>query len=288
MSKSVHEMVRERYAATARGASRAGTSPAPAGAQSCCGGSSGSEGCCSGPSSTSFGYTIDQLAQLPPGADLSLGCGNPTALASIVDGEVVVDLGSGGGIDCFLAARRAGPSGRVIGVDMTPEMLHLARSNAEAGGYTNVEFRLGEIEHLPVADSTADLIISNCVVNLSPDKPQVLREALRVLRPGGRLMISDLVLTAALPDGLERNLALLTGCIAGAMLLDDFLAAMQEAGFTRVEVIKQSRYVPEEHVTQLAADAGITPEAAVAVAASLRSASIAAWKPAGTDEGGPP
>jgi len=201
----------------------------------------GGAGCC-GPATASpeasrcMGYTETELASLPEGADLGLGCGNPQALAAMRPGEVVVDLGSGAGIDCFLAAQQVGSAGRVIGVDMTHEMLAKARANAEQVGAANVEFRLGEIEHLPIADNTADVVISNCVINLVPDKEQVYREAFRVLKPGGRIAIADVVNTAPLPAELAADASLLCACLAGAATIrqiEDWLAA---AGFTDMRI----------------------------------------------------
>ncbi len=182
---------------------------------------------------------------MPAGADLGLGCGNPQAIAALQPGETVLDLGSGAGFDCFLAVRQVGPSGLVIGVDMTAEMVTKARQNAEKAGYGNVEFRLGEIEHLPVADASVDVIISNCVINLSPDKFQVFREAFRVLRPGGRLAISDIVTTAPLPEEVRHDLALYAGCIAGAATIMEIEAMLREAGF------KQIRIQPKDESRQL-------------------------------------
>ena len=189
-----------------------------------------------------IGYTAEQKAAVPEGSNLGLGCGSPLSYAHARAGETVLDLGSGAGIDCFLAAREVGPNGRVIGVDMTPAMIERARANAAKGDYANVEFRLGEIEHLPVADSSVDLIISNCVVNLSPDKPQVFREALRALKPGGRMLVSDLVLTRPLSPALQANVDLYVGCVAGASLRDHYLGAMREAGFADVDVVAESGY----------------------------------------------
>jgi len=249
--------------------------------QSCCGGGeaeSASCGCGSAPTSTGFGYTATELATLPEGADLSLGCGNPTAIAGISPGETVLDLGSGAGIDCFLASTRVGPTGRVIGVDMTAEMLSKARANAERGGYDNVEFRLGEIENIPVADSSIDLIISNCVINLSPDKGRVFAEAFRVLKPGGRLMISDPVLLNTLPERVKDNVDLLTGCISGAMLKEEYLAEILKAGFATVRIEKESQYAKEEHLAPLAVQAGIDPETTALVAASVVSVTVFAQK----------
>jgi SAM-dependent methyltransferase len=187
-----------------------------------------------------LGYSEKELASIPNGANLGLGCGNPTALASIREGDVVLDLGAGAGIDCFLAAEKVGASGRVIGVDMTPEMIDQARKTARECGYDHVEFRLGEIEHLPVADASVDWVISNCVVNLSPDKAQVFREAYRSLRPGGGLLVSDIVLVADLPEGIRRDPEAVAGCIAGAMPREDYLKAIEAAGFGEVEVLGES------------------------------------------------
>ena len=198
-------------------------------------------GCC-GPATAShdascrMGYSEAELASLPEGADLGLGCGNPQALAAMRPGEVVVDLGSGAGIDCFLAAQQVGPAGGVIGVDMTHEMLAKAQANAEKVGAANVEFRLGEIEHLPIADDTADVVISNCVINLVPDKEQVYREAFRVLKPGGRIAVADVVNTTPLPAELASDATLLCTCLAGAATtkqIEDWLAA---AGFTDIRI----------------------------------------------------
>lgn len=183
-----------------------------------------------------LGYSEEELAGAPEGADLGLGCGNPQAIADLKPGEVVVDLGAGAGFDCFLAARAVGPEGLVIGVDMTPEMVARARDNAHKAGYENVDFRLGEIEHLPVGDQTADVIISNCVINLSPDKPAVYGEAFRVLRPGGRLAISDVVATAELPPEWRDNMRLLSACISGASTVDEMEEMLHKAGFVDISI----------------------------------------------------
>jgi SAM-dependent methyltransferase len=227
-STDIRVVVREKYGAIAEGRD-----------PGCC-----STSCCSSDPAIldQLGYTAEQAAAIPEGANLGLGCGNPLAFAAVKPGETVLDLGSGAGIDCFLAAREVGPSGRVIGVDMTPAMIQRARANAATSGHANVEFRLGEIEHLPVADASVDLVISNCVVNLSPDKPQVFREALRALRPGGRMLVSDLVLTRPLTPELQRNVDLYVGCVAGASLRGDYLRMMRDAGFVGVEVLSESGY----------------------------------------------
>jgi SAM-dependent methyltransferase len=207
--------------------------------------------CCSGPScagtpthdagelSRRNGYTEEELAAVPEGSNLGLGCGNPQAIASLQPGETVLDLGSGAGFDAFLAARAVGVRGHVIGVDMTPEMLTKARANAAKAGYENVEFRLGEIEHLPVADSTVDVIISNCVINLSPDKPAVFREAFRVLKSGGRLAVSDVVAMAPIPAELQKDWELYTGCVAGASTVEVLRALLEEVGFAEVRITRK-------------------------------------------------
>ena len=187
--------------------------------------------------STRLGYSADDLAKVPAGADMGLGCGNPRAIASLTAGEVVIDLGSGGGFDAFLAAGEVGESGHVIGIDMTPAMLSKARANAEKGRFTNVEFRLGEIEHLPVADNTADIIISNCVINLSPHKELVFQDAFRVLKAGGRLAISDVVATAIMPDEMKHDPVLHAGCMAGASLIEELETMMRQAGFEQIRIV---------------------------------------------------
>ena len=192
--------------------------------------------------SKNIGYTEEELKAIPEGANLGLGCGNPVAIASLKEGDTVLDLGSGAGIDCFLAANKVGLNGRVIGVDMTAEMLEKARENARKVESNNVEFRLGEIEHLPVADNFVDVVISNCVINLSPDKGQVFSEAYRVLKPGGRLMVSDIVLTKQLPEAIVNSIEAYIGCVAGAVLRDTYLEAIEAAGFKEVTVIDEVRF----------------------------------------------
>jgi arsenite methyltransferase len=230
----VKEMVRARYGGIAAGT--VADTPAPA----CCGAPAGTA---ADAKSAQMGYSAHELASVPEGANLGLGCGNPQAIAAMRPGETVIDLGSGAGFDCLLAARQVGPEGRVIGVDMTHEMLRKARDNAARVGAANVEFRLGEIEHLPVADSTADVIVSNCVINLVPDKAQVFREAFRVLKPGGRLAISDVVNIRALTAELASDRALVCGCVAGAAPADSVRGWLEAAGFrdVRIDVKPESR-----------------------------------------------
>jgi arsenite methyltransferase len=189
-----------------------------------------------------IGYSEEELASAPTGANLGLGCGNPIALASIRVGEVVLDLGSGAGFDCFLASKKVGPKGKVIGVDMTEEMVARARANASKGGYKNVEFRLGEIEKLPVEDGSVDLVISNCVINLVPDKMAAFKEAHRVLKPGGRLMVSDIVLLGELPEFIRESVEAYVGCVAGAAMKGDYLDSIRSAGFEDVRVIDESEF----------------------------------------------
>jgi SAM-dependent methyltransferase len=209
---------------------------------SCCGGSSAED------TSRKIGYTDEELSSVPEGANLGLGCGNPVALASLKKGETVMDLGSGPGFDCFLAANKVGNSGKVIGIDMTPEMLDRARENAIKSNYKNVEFRLGEIENLPAADNSVDVIISNCVINLAPDKKSVFKEVYRVLRPGGRIMVSDMVLIKQLPDVVKNSVEAYIGCLSGAISKDEYLEAIKDAGFRDVKIFDEVNF-PIELIT---------------------------------------
>ncbi len=221
--------------------------------------------------STRLGYSQAELDMVPTGADMGLGCGNPKAIAALKPGEVVVDLGAGGGFDCFLAAHEVGHSGHVIGVDMTPDMLSKARNNAMKGMFENVEFRLGEIEHLPIADETANVIISNCVINLSPNKPQVFKDAYRVLKPGGRLAISDVVATAEMPAEMRNDAALIAGCMGNASLIGDLEKMMKAAGFERIKI--QPKDESKEFIKDWAPGTNVTDY--------VVSATIEAVKPGG-------
>lgn len=203
--------------------------------------------CCESPNvaediSRKIGYTEKDFKAVPEGSNLGLGCGNPIALAALKEGEIVLDLGSGAGFDCFLAAKKVGKKGKVIGVDMTPEMIEKARENAKKGKYENVEFRLGEIENLPVADNSVDVVISNCVINLSPDKKRVFKEAFRVLKLDGRLMISDIVLLKELPDFLKNSIEAYIGCLSGAIMKDEYLGIIKTAGLQDVKIIGETSF----------------------------------------------
>jgi SAM-dependent methyltransferase len=230
--EEIRKVVRKGYAKIV---SASGSCCTPA--ASCCGGANAARDM-----SKRIGYTDDELETVPEGANLGLGCGNPVALASLREGETVLDLGSGAGFDCFLAANKVGNSGKVIGVDMTPEMLEKARENAKKGGYSNVEFRLGEIENLPVADNSVDVMISNCVINLSPDKRRVFAEAYRILRPNGRLMVSDIVLLKELPASIMNSLEAYVSCVSGAMIREEYLRTIENAGFKQVKIVDETVY----------------------------------------------
>jgi arsenite methyltransferase len=264
--EKVHQAVRERYGKIAKTKQTESCG--------CCGGSSSSE---------EIGYSKNELSSVPAGADLNLGCGNPTALASLKEGETVVDLGSGGGLDCFLASKKVGAKGKVIGIDMTAEMLERARTNAKKGGYQNVEFRLGEIENIPVADNTADVIISNCVVNLSPDKQRVFQEAYRVLKPNGRMMISDIVLLKELPEKVKASVLAYVGCVAGADSKDDYLGKIKQAGFGKVEVVAENHmpemFQNEPDVKAFIAEQKLTKKEIAEISDAVVSIKVSAIKP---------
>lgn len=229
--RDIKKYVREGYAKIAQqGGSCCPTS-------SCCGSTNQAQDI-----SKAVGYSDTEMSAVPEGANLGLGCGNPVAIASLKEGDIVLDLGSGAGFDAFLASPRVGEKGRVIGVDMTPEMIKKARANAKKGNYQNVEFRLGEIEKLPVEDDSLDVIISNCVINLSPDKQSVFKEAFRVLKPGGRLMVSDLVLVKDLPDAIKESIEAYVGCLAGAVKKENYLVFIKEAGFKDIKVMGETNY----------------------------------------------
>jgi SAM-dependent methyltransferase len=230
-----------------------------------------------------IGYSKDEMNQVPEGANLGLGCGNPVALASLREGQTLLDLGSGAGFDCFLAARAVGEQGRVIGVDMTPEMVKKAWENAKNGGYSNVEFRLGDIEHLPVIDNSVDVILSNCVINLAPNKPKVFSEAFRVLKPGGKLTLSDVVLLRPLPPVLASSAAAYLGCVAGASLKSDYLHMLAEAGFADVEVVGESPFYLGEAaadpvVQAIIEEAKLTPDEVKEIGKSIVSIKLVATK----------
>jgi SAM-dependent methyltransferase len=273
-AEAIVDQVRDRYGAIARENQSGCCAP------SCCGGDGGA-GKTTG--SQALGYSAEALAEIPDGADLALGCGAPLDGLELQPGETVVDLGSGGGIDAFLAARRVGPTGRVIGVDMTPEMLERARAAAERGGFANVEFRQGRLEALPIEDASVDAVTSNCVINLVPDKRAVFREVARVLRPGGRLVISDIVLAQPLPEAVSKDLMAWVGCVAGAELKDDYFAHLTDAGLGRVEFIKDVdalalyRDVVPKEALELLDRTGVKPEDLVG---RVRSVTYRAFKTA--------
>jgi SAM-dependent methyltransferase len=272
--EEVKKVVREGYAQVARGGSSCCAPQNP-----CCGTTNIATDI-----SKKIGYTDGDIQSVPEGANLGLGCGNPVALASLKEGELVLDLGSGAGFDCFLAANRVGKTGKVIGVDMTPEMIEKARENAHKGDYKNVEFRLGEIENLPVADNHVDIIISNCVINLSPDKERVFKEAFRVLKPGGRLMVSDIVLVNELPDSVKNSVAAYIGCLSGAEMKGEYLEAIKAAGFQQVNVLDETSF-PADYMSNdptaqaLVNDSGITRADLKKLGGSIRSVKVHAVKP---------
>jgi SAM-dependent methyltransferase len=272
--KKIKKKVREGYAKIAKQET------------SCCG---SIEVCCGKANSPeeiskTIGYTEEQLQSVPEGANLGLGCGNPTAIASLKKGEVVLDLGSGAGFDCFLAANKVGPTGKVIGVDMTPEMLQKARENAKKAGYTNVEFRHGEIEKLPVDDASVDVVISNCVINLSPDKKKVFEETFRVLKSEGRLAVSDIVLLKDLPEKIKNSVEAYVGCISGAILKDQYLQLLKDAGFIDVTVTDESSYkldvvINKPRTQAVIEEAGITMEEFKKIGGSFVSIKVTGKKP---------
>ena len=270
--EKVKKIVRKRYAKVAKSNG------------SCC---ASKVNCCSAPTeeqiSKVVGYSQDELNTVPEGANLGLGCGNPTALASLKEGERVLDLGSGAGFDCFLASKKVGKSGKVIGVDMTPEMLDKARSNAKKGKYTNVEFRLGEIENLPLADNLVDVIISNCVINLAPNKRRVFEEAFRVLAPKGRLMVSDIVLLKELPKAIQENVDAYAGCISGAELKEKYVELIRKAGFKEIKILQEKVYpleyiISEPDTKETIDKLSLTLEQVKEAANSIISISVSALK----------
>jgi arsenite methyltransferase len=280
--EEVKKIVRERYGKIAKEntAGCCGTAKAGKKISSCCGTGVNEAGTIS----KQIGYTDADINAVPEGANLGLGCGNPIALASLKKGEVVLDLGSGAGFDCFLASERVGAKGKVIGVDMTAEMLDKARENALNGDYKNVEFRLGEIENLPVADNSVDVIISNCVINLSTDKKRVFREAFRVLKPGGRLMVSDLVLLKELPDFIMESVEAYVGCVAGALKKDEYIRAIKAAGFEKVKVVGETIFPIDSFIDDPAAKVimdslKLTPEQVKDILNSVASIKVHGIKP---------
>jgi len=272
---TIKEAVRDRYAghAMARSSCRTG----------CCAPASAALDAAA--ITAALGYGAEDLLAIPGDANLGLGCGNPLGLESVKPGETVLDLGSGGGIDCFIAARRVGPAGRAIGIDMTPEMIALAKANALRAGFDNVDFRLGEIEHLPVGDNTADLVVSNCVINLVPDKARAFAEAFRVTAPGGRISVSDIVTSEPLPQRARDSVAGYVACLGGASTLDEYLSAIRAAGFVDVEVVSDTAYALDADETEAmlgsaeAQMSGIEPDEAVRVASLFHSVTVQAVKP---------
>lgn len=273
-SEEIKKVVRERYAQVAQERT------------SCCG---PAVSCC-GPTlqteilSKRIGYQEDEMKSVPEGANLGLGCGNPLAHAALKEGDTVIDLGSGAGFDCFLAANQVGKQGRVIGVDMTPDMIDKARQNARKGDYENVEFRLGEIENLPVADNKGDMIISNCVINLSPDKPRVFKEAFRVLKPGGRLMVSDIVLLKELPEEIKNSVSAYVSCLAGAVGKEEYLSAVKEAGFDEIRIMEETTFpldlmTNDPTVKALTDNIKVSREKAKELAHSVASIKVSGIKP---------
>ena len=239
---------------------------------SCCGGTDLAQDI-----SRKIGYTEEEIKVVPEGANLGLGCGNPVALASLREGETVLDLGAGAGFDCFLASTRVGSNGRVIGVDMTPEMVDRARENAKKGNYENVEFRLGEIENLPVADNSVDAVISNCVINLAPDKKRVFEETYRVLKPGGRLMVSDIVLLKELPGFVRDSIAAYIGCVSGAIMKDEYIGAIKATGFNEVKVIDETsvKWLGDDAAADMCVEnLKISPEELKEIASSVISVRV--------------
>lgn len=270
-SETIREAVRQRYRDIVTGAQ---STPEQSAASSCCGTSTpkAKSGCCGADAQArTLGYSDADLAAVPEGANLGLGCGNPVAIASLKTGQTVLDLGAGAGFDAFLAARAVGPTGKVIGVDMTSEMVAKARANAKKGGYSQVDFRLGEIEALPVADATVDVIISNCVINLCPDKRPVYREAFRVLRPGGRIAVSDVVAREELPDAVKQDLALHSGCLSGATVVTELEKILRDAGFTDIVIRPKSN--TDEVITSWESKRGFESK--------VFAAEVLARKPAG-------
>ena len=274
MKEQIKKVVRERYAKIVKQES------------SCCGTIESSCGSSNSAHKISkrIGYSDEELKAVPEDSNLGLGCGNPVAFASLGEGEVVLDLGSGAGFDCFLAANKVGKNGRVIGVDMTPEMIEKARENAKKGNYENVEFRLGEIENLPVADNSVDVVISNCVIVLSPDKRKVFSEAFRVLKPGGRLLISDIVLLSQLPNFIKNSIEAYIGCVSGAISKNEYLREIKAAGFHDVKIINETSFAIEhitssQTVSSIIDKFKIPPEKVKEIASSVLSLRVLGLKP---------